>query len=141
MLNVSNANVMLVLQANCARQVLLHVWYSSRCIIGLVTLSFNIFLASGCNLGCQNGGRCELVAANTYICVCPPEYTGNQCETSVLGKAFWYEDEGGVRVNECQQKNAAASLAPKPTAFGFKIQQLPFILFQWVYVSVSERWI
>ncbi len=84
---------MLVLQANCVRQLLLHVWRSSRCIIGLVTLSFNIFLASGCNLGCQNGGQCDQVAANIYICVCPPEYTGAQCEMSVLGKAFWYKDK------------------------------------------------
>jgi len=132
---------MLVLQANCVRQLLLHVWCSSRCIIGLVNLSFNIFLASGCTLGCQNGGQCQQTAPNTYACVCPPEYTGTQCETSVLGKAFWYEDEGGVRVNECQQKNAAASLAPKPTAFGFKIQQLPCISCHWIYISVSERWI
>jgi hypothetical protein len=84
---------MLVLQANCVRQLLSHVWCSSRFIIGLVNQSFNIFLESGCTLGCQNGGQCQQTAANTYICVCPPEYTGTQCETSVLGKSFWYKDK------------------------------------------------
>ncbi|CAF4489200.1 unnamed protein product [Rotaria socialis] len=33
---------------------------------------------------CENGGRCEWVAANTYRCVCPAEFTGVRCETFVL---------------------------------------------------------
>jgi hypothetical protein len=33
---------------------------------------------------CQNGGQCELLAINTYGCVCPAQFTGTQCETSIL---------------------------------------------------------
>ncbi len=34
---------------------------------------------------CENGGTCQLLATNTYGCVCPAEFTGARCETSILG--------------------------------------------------------
>ncbi len=47
-----------------------------------------LFLASGCNPACLNGGTCTQNAANDSICVCPADYNGSQCETSILGKKF-----------------------------------------------------
>lgn len=34
---------------------------------------------------CQNGGKCGLIATNTYGCICEAGFTGTQCETSILG--------------------------------------------------------
>ena len=50
---------------------------------------FNVlFLASGCNPPCLNGGSCTQDATNAFVCTCPADFTGNQCETSVIGKIF-----------------------------------------------------
>lgn len=56
--------------------------------IDSVTLNFDIFLASGCNPPCQNGGQCQIAAGKPSVCVCPQDYSGSQCETSVLGNDF-----------------------------------------------------
>lgn len=37
---------------------------------------------------CQNGGQCGLLSPNVFGCVCPPEFTGTQCETSILGEGL-----------------------------------------------------
>jgi len=33
---------------------------------------------------CENGGTCQLLATNTYGCVCTDEFTGARCETPIL---------------------------------------------------------
>jgi hypothetical protein len=33
---------------------------------------------------CENGGQCDLIATNVYGCVCPPQFTGTRCETSIM---------------------------------------------------------
>lgn len=59
-----------------------------RCFYSIRLFLFSYFLAGACNPGCQNGGVCSQTPANTTACVCPPEYTGSLCETSVLGKFY-----------------------------------------------------
>jgi len=88
LLTVLAANVLLVLLVDYVKHRLLHVWFPSFSWISLTFDKF--FSASGCNPACQNGGQCQQTITNTYACVCPPEYTGNQCETSVLGKNFLF---------------------------------------------------
>jgi Notch-like protein len=68
-----------------------------------------IFLATGCTPPCLNGGQCQQSGANISLCVCPSDYTGDQCQTSVLGKnlfLFFYKDK--------QLKSFILSLATHP---------------------------
>jgi hypothetical protein len=52
-------------------------------------VSLNISLAMGCNPPCQNGGTCERTGTGTLACVCQADFTGNQCETSVIGENYF----------------------------------------------------
>ena len=47
---------------------------------------------------CENGGTCQLVAANTYGCACPSLYTGAQCETSILSMSFSFDVETALNI-------------------------------------------
>ncbi|CAL1544030.1 unnamed protein product [Lymnaea stagnalis] len=40
------------------------------------------------NFDCQNGGACVAPADAPY-CLCPPGYTGSQCESKITGEGPW----------------------------------------------------
>jgi len=44
------------------------------------------FVEANCGATCQNGGRCEQKGPSAYACVCPNDFIGLYCETSVFCK-------------------------------------------------------
>jgi hypothetical protein len=108
-----NACAVLVLQANIVTHRLLQVRldFFIRLILFLIVL-----LATACDPVCLNNGQCQQTGAGNYTCVCTSDYTGNQCETSILGKDFLFESERieifiSLISNTCMCNNARNSLS------------------------------
>jgi hypothetical protein len=79
--------VLIVILEHIVKFLQVYIWFSN---VHPVKTKFDSLVPCA-TTPCQNGGTCQLLATSIYGCVCPPEFTGTQCETSILGRMIVLE--------------------------------------------------
>ncbi|CAF0732018.1 unnamed protein product [Adineta steineri] len=117
---------------------------------------------SKCNSECQNGGKCELIAGNIYGCVCREEFTGTQCETSILinhpcitmptsicqnggvctihGLDYRCKCATGWSGTNCQTKDLISSCNPSPCGIHGTCFEVDLPIGLTAYCTCENRW-